>query len=153
MSRNLTYLLIAFLAFGCWLGYLGWLVANRRPEPILETLGKEFWPSRAWMAASEVLVEVKPAGKGHEVVRVFKAAQGAPNVGEGLPVEASLDLLKRVGEEKGDSSWIIGLEKNSHGGGQAVWGLVGDPMVPGRRGGTPRVVPATPWARAWMPKG
>lgn len=153
MSRNMTYLIIAGLAFGCWLGYLGWLAASRRPEPILEALGKEFWPSRAWMAASEALVEVKPAGKGHEVVRVFKTAPGAPNVGEGLPVEASLELLKRVGEEKWDSSWIIGLEKNSQGGGHAVWGLAGDPMVPGRRGGQPRVVPATPWARAWLPKG
>ena len=153
MPRNLAILIISGFAYGIWLGYLGWMVSCRRPEPILETLGKDFWPSRPWIAASEALVEVKPTGAGHEVVQVYKSAPGSPGVGEVLAKEVSLGLLKRVGEEKGDSSWIIGLVKNSQGGLPAGWDLVGDPLVPGRRGGTQRVVPATPWTRAWMPKG
>lgn len=153
MNRNLAILIVACLGFGSWLGYLGWLVSNRRPEPILESLGKEFWPSSAWMASAETLVEVRPVDKGHEVVRVFKAAQGGPIVGQTLPTEASQILLKRVGEENADSSWIVGLENYGSEGQGARWRLSGDPAVPGRREGPPRVVPATPWSRAWMPKG
>ena len=100
MPRNLAILIISGFAYGIWLGYLGWMVSCRRPEPILEELGQDFWPSRPWIAASEALVEVKPAGAGHEVVRVYKSAPGSPGVGEVLAKEVSLGLLKRVGNER-----------------------------------------------------
>lgn len=153
MSRPLSLFLLAAIAFGTWLGYLGWLVGNRRPEPILERLGQDYWPSAAWMAVSEALVEVRMAKDSLVVMRVFKAGGAGPGVGEELPAPLVKVVKDRIAPEEGHSSWIIGLAKTTGEGGKPSWRLVVDPVVPGRLGGLPRVVPATGWTRAWMPRG
>ncbi|MFM7541735.1 MAG: hypothetical protein ACKO9Z_18960 [Planctomycetota bacterium] len=153
MRRNNTTLALAAAGFALWLGYLAWLVAATRPEESLMALGSEFWPSRAWLAAAESIVEVRREGGGLMVTHVFRSPADGPGAGDWLPRETGEALERRLNGGSDESSWIIALRKSSPKPGEIRWFLSQDPPVPGRRQGPARLIPATPWARAWISGG
>ena len=153
MLRNYLALALAAAGFASWLAYLGWLVAVTRPEQSLMALGSEFWPSRAWLAAAESIVEVRREDGGLLVTHVFRSPGDGPGAGDWLPRETGEALERRLNGGCDESSWIIALKKSSAKAGEFRWILSQDPPVPGRRQGPARLIPATPWAKAWLSGG
>jgi hypothetical protein len=140
-----------------WLSYLAWLVTTSRPEPILQTTGLASWPSRAWLASVDAVIEIKSANSGMEIVSVFKAPtstwQSGQKLDDALNAAVETALVRMTPSASQASSWIIGLQAFISGEGKPEWKLANDPPVPGRKEGPPRMIPATAWARAWMASG
>lgn len=140
-----------------WLGYLGWLVACRRPEPLLPTSIYTSWPSRAWLASTQVIVEVETTGAAMKILKVYQDPTRSWQLGQELPAalrSAIEESLERIAlDQPRPSSWIIGLQASHLPEGKTEWILAADPAVPGRNQGAPRLIPATPWTRAWLPTG
>ena len=145
------------LVLTIWLGYLAWLVAERRPEPILQTAGLTSWPSRAWLASTDAVLEIKETVSGMEIVTVFKSPANSWKAGQVLNEELATAMQNALTglapPTSQPSSWIIGLQSTNPPERKQEWKLANDPAVPGRKEGPPRIIPATPWARAWMPTG
>lgn len=157
LQQNYRRFASTTLLLTIWLGYLAWLVAERRPEPILQTTGLTSWPSRAWLASTDAVLEIKNTATGMEIVTVFKSPPESWKAGQILNEELATAMQNALTGSAPPtpqpSSWIVGLQSTNPPERKQEWKLANDPAVPGRKEGPPRIIPATPWARAWMPIG